>query len=74
METHSPLPYGAGGKTIQALDEHHFEQNHRVDAGADIVPAVQWFHNLIQPLEIHRRIYFPQKMLTAPSHLCQQFQ
>ena len=48
---------------VQMLDQHHLEQYHRVYARPAIVLTIQRLHHFIQPVEIHRSIYFPQQMI-----------
>ena len=51
------------GKAVQMLDQHHFEQHHRVDAGAPIILTIERLHHFIQLCEVHRCIYLSQQML-----------
>ena len=51
------------GKTVQMLDQHHFEQHNRVHAGPPVILAIQWLRHFIQLCEVHRCIYLSQQML-----------
>ena len=48
---------------IQILNQYHLEQQHRIHAWLSVILAVQWLHHFIQPVKIHRCIYFPQQMV-----------
>ena len=59
-----------GRQAVQMLDQHHFEQYHRVYAGSSVIFTVQRFHHFIEPVKIYRRIYFSQQMVFRHQALC----
>ena len=43
------------------LDQHHFEQHHRVYTGPSVILTIQWRYHFINAVKIHCRVYFRSK-------------
>ena len=51
------------GQAIQMLNEYHFEQHNRVDAGSAIILTIQRLHHIVELVPVNCRIDFAQQML-----------
>ena len=58
----------------QMLNQYQLEQDHRIDARAAIVFAVQLFHQVVDMREVHRRVDLSQQVVSGYQHVrAQQF-
>ena len=60
------------GNAIDMLNQHDFEQNHRVNTRPAVVLAIQIAHEVVNSVEVDGRINLPEQMVHR-NHLLQAY-